>query len=155
MTEAPNLVLENRFHAPPRFVKEWMTDYRADDGRFFGDATPFRVVRQGHVVRREQDNPMGLMAMTVDVAAEDRWTVRGDQRDPQGNVLFSFVIRESVRPHGDGTLHRVEMTVTPSPPLAGALPQMVEQWRASLTAGFGLIEREIAMAAKGGKAPTA
>lgn len=151
----PDLVLENRFHAPPRFVKEWLTDYREDDGRFFGDPTPFEVRRRGHVIERAQTNAMGRISMVVKVEAEDRWVVDGEQRAPDGSVVFRFHIRESVRPHGDGTLHRVELSVLPEGPAVAMLPQMVEGWRANLTQGFAAIEREIAMAAKAGKAPTA
>lgn len=156
MSEMPDLVIENRFRAPPAFVKAWLTDYRADDGRFFGDPGPIKVEREGHVVRREQPTPMGPLRMTVDIAQDDAWTVEGAQHAPDGHVVFRFRIRETVRPAPEGTLHRVEFAIAPAAKgVEAMMPQLVAGWRASLEKGFELIAREIADAAQSGRAPTA
>lgn len=153
---APDFVLENRFAVTPRFAKEWLTDFRADDGRFFGDATLVHVERHGHTVRRELPTPMGPMRMTVDIAKDDAWTVEGAQHAPDGSVLFRFTIRESVAPEKGGTLHRVAFYLTPvGPGIEAMLPQLVAGWKESLATGFVEIKRELEQASSAGKSAMA
>lgn len=152
----PDLVLENRFQAPPAFVKAWLTDFRPDDGRYFGDPNPIKVERRGHTVHREQQTPMGPLPMVVHVAKDDAWSVEGEQRTPDGAVVFRFRLQESVRPNGEGTLHRVEMFLVPvAPGVDAMLPQLVAGWKTNLEKGFEAIAREIAAEARAGKSPTA
>jgi hypothetical protein len=155
MMQSETLIFDNSFDAPPRFVKAWLTDFREDDGRFFGDPHAFRVRREGHVIHREQDNPLGRLAMKVDVAADDRWTVAGEQRKTDGSLAFAFHIEETVAPQGSGTRHMVRLVIEPAPALLPMLPDLVAGWRSMLTAGFERMKGEIALAARAGMAPTA
>lgn len=71
--------------APPKYVYEWCTDFRGDDGRFSKSKPRFRVLRPGkdRVVRVRTSNPrakdFGVSVELVRLSPPNAWHV--DQID--------------------------------------------------------------------------
>lgn len=157
MTRNPDIVIENRFEASPEYALAWLTDFRADDGRFFGDEGNVQVERRGNEISRSLTTPFGPMRQTIRVdPAARRWEGRGEQLDPSGRVLYRFHLAELTEPDARGSRHRVELTIEPEDAqIRGMLPQLLQGWQTTLREGFARIAEEMAASAKAGKPPTA
>lgn len=113
--EAPGLVLENHYEAPPEFAYSWLTDFHDDDGtRYFGMKTPGTITRNGESIQLEATMDLGMTRMNVSLAPPDRWTAEGGFFTKSGRQMARTRIVESVRPDGPGTQHRAEFYVWPN-----------------------------------------
>jgi uncharacterized protein YndB with AHSA1/START domain len=150
------LEFENRFKAPAKYVHEWLTDFRPDDGeRWFGDAGKNKVERQGNAITIEGSTPIGPFRTVVTVESVHRWTAQGEILRGGKPAMRTRVV-ETLHEEGDATVHRVQLTVEPLTLLMRLMgPIAAPMMRSRLAKGFRKMEAEVERAHKASQPPTA
>jgi hypothetical protein len=144
--ETPGLVLENRYEAPPEFAYRWLTDFHEDDGqRYFGMASPGKIVRNGGTVELEGDMGRGITTRsTVTLAPPDRWSAEGTFANKSGRTMARTRIVESVSPDGTGTHHRADLYLWPNGWMARLFMWMgAGRARREMRAAFGRLKTDL------------
>lgn len=156
MAEKPYMVLESRFEAPPEYVAQWLTDFRPDDGRWFGRDGALEVHKEGRQTRIEGPHPMGWQKGVLTVETATRWSARTEMLTAKGGSVKAVGhVVETVRPEGSGTLHRADLSMdgkTFGMRLMSTL--MKPMVKRELKQGFAKMKAEMEAAYKAGKPPT-
>ena len=153
------VTVENRFDAPPDFVRDWLTDFRPDDGqRWFEFKAPVQVTRKGNEFHTEGPHPVGYAKGVVVIDSPTAWHATNQFSKTRGGPVIGVgQVRETVRAEGQGTLHRAEITFEPKTlglkVMFGLMGRsMMDK---SMTKGFAKIKQEMEAQYKAGKPPTA
>ncbi|MGQ0535393.1 MAG: SRPBCC family protein [Methanobacteriota archaeon] len=151
----PSFHVENRFDAPPEYVRDWLTDVRPDDGRFFGETAVMTVTRKGNEIVREHTNSMGLNRIVITIESPTRW--RGKFTVTKGGKLvMTGDLVETVEPEKTGTIHRVRGDIYPQTfSMKVMAPLMMPIMARGVRKGFVVIKKEMEASYKAGKPPTA
>jgi hypothetical protein len=124
-----------RIHAPARYVYDWCTDYRSDDGRFSSRrprpsyrvtrVSPRRVVRL-RVLRRPGSDP-AIAVELVRLHPPDSWHL--DQIDEADQQSLDYRVRSVGRARTQLQLLSTERWLTPEHPTPEALrAQIAKTW---------------------------
>lgn len=153
----PGFKVDSRFDVPPEYARDWLTDYRPDDGqRYFGDkGPPAKVTRKGNeIVRTNESPPLGFQTATVLVESPTRWTATGDFKKG-GKQTATFRIVETVQAQGKGTAHHVEgMMDGKTFGMRIMLPLMMPMMTKGLREAFAQMKTDMEASHKAGKPPT-
>lgn len=109
----PDVVLETRFGVPPDFEARWLTDFREDDLERYDNVPENRRVTRGRggvVLETEVHGEAARSRVTIETPRH--WRLEGSMGDPASPTARLLVV-ETVGPDAEGTLHRLEATLTP------------------------------------------